>query len=98
MPCARFGDRLSELPPSVNITADESPYPAMLPDAVVFAHSTEDVAAVAKLCNEHRVLDSHGAGSSLEGHILAIFKAASASDPSQMKPGAGHQRRRPATV
>jgi len=52
---------------------DESPYPPMLPDAVVFAHSTEEVAAVARLCNEHRVpLIPYGAGSSIEGHLLAI--------------------------
>ncbi|TRM51989.1 FAD-binding protein [Achromobacter sp. LC458] len=71
---ARFGDRLSESSAVCEHHGrDESPYPAMLPDAVVFAHSTEDVAAVAKLCNEHRVpLIPYGAGSSLEGHILAI--------------------------
>ena len=71
---ARFGDRFSE---SAAVREhhgrDESPYPAMLPDAVVFAQSTEEVAEVAKLCNEHRVpLIPYGAGSSLEGHILAI--------------------------
>ncbi|EWM41760.1 FAD binding domain protein [Bordetella holmesii 41130] len=45
----------------------------MLPDAVVFAHSTEEVAQVARLCNAHRVpLIPYGAGSSLEGHLLAV--------------------------
>ena len=45
----------------------------MAPDGVVFAHSTEEVAEIARLCNEHRVpLIPYGAGSSLEGHILAI--------------------------
>ncbi|RTZ40927.1 FAD-binding protein [Candidimonas sp. SYP-B2681] len=52
---------------------DESPYPPMLPDGVVFALSTEDVAWVARHCNEHKVpLIPFGAGSSLEGHLLAI--------------------------
>lgn len=52
---------------------DESPYPPMLPDAVVFAQSTQDVVWLAKRCHEHRVpLIPYGAGSSLEGHILAV--------------------------
>lgn len=53
---ARFGDRLS-MAHAVreHHGRDESPYPPMLPDAVVFAHSTEDVAEVARLCNEHCV-------------------------------------------
>ncbi|MCX7222832.1 MAG: FAD-binding protein, partial [Burkholderiales bacterium] len=47
--------------------------PSMLPDGVVFAQSTEDVVAVVNLCNQHGVpLIAYGAGSSLEGHILAI--------------------------
>lgn len=71
---ARFGDRFSESSAvREHHGRDESPYPAMLPDAVVFAQSTEEVAEVARLCNEHRVpLIPYGAGSSLEGHILAI--------------------------
>lgn len=52
---------------------DESPFPPMLPDAVVFAQSTEEVAWLAKQCNAHGVpLIAYGAGSSLEGHLLAI--------------------------
>lgn len=52
---------------------DESPYPAMLPDAVVFVQSTDEVAWVAKQCSTHKVpLIPYGAGSSLEGHLLAI--------------------------
>jgi D-lactate dehydrogenase (cytochrome) len=40
---------------------------------VVFAHSTEEVAELAKLCNAHGVpLIPYGAGSSLEGHLLAV--------------------------
>lgn len=52
---------------------DESPFPPMLPDAVVFANTTDDVAWLAKKCNENNVpLIAYGAGSSLEGHLLAI--------------------------
>ncbi len=71
---ARFGDRFSQ----ANAVRDhhgkdESPYPSMLPDGVVFAQSTEDVVAVVTLCNQLGVpLIAYGAGSSLEGHILAI--------------------------
>lgn len=52
---------------------DESPYPFMLPDAVVFIENTEEVVSVVQLCNAHKIpLIPYGAGSSLEGHILAI--------------------------
>jgi D-lactate dehydrogenase (cytochrome) len=52
---------------------DESPYPDILPDAVVFARTTEEVAAVARVCNAHRVpIVPYGAGSSLEGHLLPV--------------------------
>ncbi|WP_322998099.1 FAD-binding oxidoreductase [Castellaniella sp.] len=52
---------------------DESPYPAMLPDAVVFAQSVDDVVWVARHCHAHGIaLIPYGAGSSLEGHLLAV--------------------------
>jgi D-lactate dehydrogenase (cytochrome) len=52
---------------------DESPYPMMLPDAVVYADSTDDVVFVVNQCRTHQVpLIPYGAGSSLEGHLLAI--------------------------
>jgi len=52
---------------------DESPFPATPPEAVVFAHTTEEVAAAVALCGQHRYpLIAYGAGSSLEGHLLAI--------------------------
>lgn len=52
---------------------DESPFPAMLPDAVVFAESTEDVQAAVRICVQHRVpIIAYGSGSSLEGHLLAV--------------------------
>src|SRR5690606_15938040 len=52
---------------------DESPFPEMLPDAVVFANSTDDVVQVVRACDEFEVpLIPYGAGSSLEGHTLAL--------------------------
>jgi D-lactate dehydrogenase (cytochrome) len=70
----RFGSRFS-VAQSVrkHHGTDESPYQPMLPDAVVFAQSTEEVAYVARLCNKHKVpLIPFGVGSSLEGHVLAV--------------------------
>lgn len=70
----RFGDRFSTAHAVCEHHGrDESPYPPMLPDGVVFALSTEEVAWVARHCNEHNVpLIPYGVGSSLEGHLLAI--------------------------
>lgn len=70
----RFGERFSQSQAvREHHGRDESPYPAMPPDAVVFAESTEEVAAVAALCNQHGVpLIAYGAGSSLEGNFLAV--------------------------
>jgi D-lactate dehydrogenase (cytochrome) len=52
---------------------DESSYDPMLPDAVVFAHSTEEVAAFVKLCSQYDTpIIPYGAGTSLEGHVLAL--------------------------
>ena len=70
----RFGDRCSTAQAvREHHGRDESPYPEMLPDVVVFARSTEDVVEVVKLCATHKIpLIPYGAGSSLEGHILAI--------------------------
>ena len=70
----RFGDRCSTAQAvREHHGRDESPYPEMLPDVVVFAQSTEDVVEMVKLCATHKIpLIPYGAGSSLEGHILAI--------------------------
>lgn len=52
---------------------EESPIDAPPPDCVVFAESTEELAFVVALANEHAVpVIPYGAGSSLEGHLLAI--------------------------
>lgn len=70
----RFGDRFSTSQAvREHHGSDESPYPPMLPDGVVFAETTDEVAWLAQQCHQHRVpLIPYGAGSSLEGHILAI--------------------------
>lgn len=71
---AHFGDRLSTtLAVREHHGRDESYYDPMLPDAVVFATSTEDVVVAMKLCDEYLVpIIAYGTGSSLEGHLLAI--------------------------
>ncbi len=52
---------------------DESAHPHAWPDAVVFAQTTDEVAQIVKLCRQHRVpLIAFGAGSSVEGHVLAV--------------------------
>ncbi len=52
---------------------DESAYKAAPPAAVVFAHSTQDVADAVSLCAQHHVpVIPFGVGSSLEGHLLAV--------------------------
>jgi D-lactate dehydrogenase (cytochrome) len=71
---ALLGDRFS-LAKAVRAQhgRDESPYPEVAPDAVAFVRTNEEVAGVVSLCNEHRVpVVAYGAGSSLDGHVLAI--------------------------
>lgn len=70
---AQFGPRFSQ-GDSVRLQhgRDESVHPEMLPDGVVFAQSTEEVAWVVRQCNQFRVpLIPFGVGSSVEGHVLA---------------------------
>ena len=52
---------------------DEGAIVAPPPAAVVFAESTQDVQDAVKLCGQHNVpVIAYGAGSSLEGHLLAV--------------------------
>jgi len=51
----------------------ESHHHAVVPDAVVFPSSTEDVRAVVAACAAQRVpMTAFGAGSSLEGHVIPL--------------------------
>jgi D-lactate dehydrogenase (cytochrome) len=50
---------------------DPSYHPHRRPDAVVYAESRDDVAAVLRFASEHRVpVVPFGAGTSLEGHVI----------------------------
>ncbi|MCP5157444.1 MAG: FAD-binding protein [Ectothiorhodospiraceae bacterium] len=52
---------------------DESYHPVAAPDAVAFAQSTEEVAAIVAICARHRVpVIPFGTGTSLEGHVQAL--------------------------
>ena len=52
----------------------ESHHPSVLPDAVAFPATNEDVQAIVKACASHKVpIVAFGAGSSLEGHVNPIF-------------------------
>jgi D-lactate dehydrogenase (cytochrome) len=81
----RFGEQMSTAAAvREHHGRDESAFPPMPPDAVVFARSTDDVAALVGLAALHRVpVIPYGVGSSLEGHLLAIEGGVSV-DLSQM--------------
>ena len=70
----RFGERCSSaLAVREQHGRDESPFDVPPPDAVVFCESTDDVAAVVTLAQQHGVpVIPFGVGSSLEGHLLAV--------------------------
>ncbi len=71
---SRFGERFSTAQAVRDHHGrDESPFPVVPPDAVVFANSTDEVAQIVDLCGRHRCpVIPFGVGSSLEGHLLAI--------------------------
>ncbi len=71
---ARFGERfVQSLAVREQHGRDESPFDVPPPEAVVFCESTEEVAFVVASAAEHRVpVIPYGAGSSLEGHLLAV--------------------------
>lgn len=52
---------------------DESPFDVTSPDAVVFANSTDEVADVMAQATRHQIpVIAYGAGTSLEGQLLAV--------------------------
>jgi D-lactate dehydrogenase (cytochrome) len=71
---ARFGERIStSTAVREHHGKDESSLAPQPPDAVVFAQSTDEVAATVALCHEHKVpVIAFGTGTSLEGHLLAV--------------------------
>ena len=71
---AHFGERCSTaMAVRVQHGRDESPLDAPPPEVVVFCESTDDVVTVVALADRHSVpVIPYGAGSSLEGHLLAV--------------------------
>jgi D-lactate dehydrogenase (cytochrome) len=70
---ARFGERFSTSQAMrTQHGSSESHHAAMIPDAVVFATTTEDVIDLVNLCRAHRTpIIGFGAGTSLEGNFAA---------------------------
>lgn len=70
----RFGDRVSTARAvREQHGRDESPFDVPPPDAVLFCTSTQDVADAVRLAAQYKVpVIPYGAGSSLEGHLLAV--------------------------
>lgn len=70
----RFGSRFSVAQAlREQHSGREAHHHAALPDAVIFAENTEEVAAIVRLCAAARVpVIPFGAGTSLEGHLSAV--------------------------
>ena len=57
---------------------DQSSYPAVMPDYVVWPNSTEEVSSIVKIAAKHHIpITAWGAGTSLEGHSIPIKKGIS---------------------
>lgn len=71
---ALLGDRLSTAKAvREQHGRDESWHETQAPDAVAFAQSTDEVAAIVKICHETGTpVIPYGTGTSLEGHIQAV--------------------------
>ena len=72
---AQFGERLNTTQAvREHHGKDESAFPVAPPDAVVFPETTAECAAIVKLCAAHNTnIIPFGVGTSLEGHVLAIY-------------------------
>lgn len=70
----KFGDRASTSESVLDQHSHgEGWFPSALPDLVVFAQTTEEVADAVRVCHEHRVpVIPFGTGTSLEGHVSAL--------------------------
>src|SRR3546814_20616705 len=70
----RFGDRFQRGEAVLGQHgSSESHFAPVLPDAVVFAHSTDDVVALVKLCSAADIpIVPFGAGTSIEGNAPAL--------------------------
>ncbi len=69
-----LGERFSVAKPDLDAHGrSESHFPAMPPEAVVYPETTAEVQAIVQICAEHRLpVIGWGAGTSLEGHGLAV--------------------------
>ena len=69
-----LGDRLSQSKPDLAAHGQsETHFAAIPPDAVAYPASTDDVAGIVRICAEHGCpVVGYGAGTSLEGHTLAV--------------------------
>ncbi|MGE0533245.1 MAG: FAD-binding oxidoreductase [Hyphomonadaceae bacterium] len=70
----RFGERIATTQAArLAHGHGEGVHTVAMPDAVVWPESTEEVAAILALCNEHRTpVVPFGAGTSLEGQVQAV--------------------------
>ena len=68
-----LGERFSTAPSIVNLHGrDESPFPPQPPDAVAFPETTDEVTRVVRVCARASFpIIPFGAGTSVEGHVLA---------------------------
>ncbi|MDO6587933.1 FAD-linked oxidase C-terminal domain-containing protein [Salipiger sp. 1_MG-2023] len=69
-----LGERLSRSKSELELHArSESYFPPVVPDAIAYPQSLSDVQGLVKICAEHRCpMIGWGAGTSLEGHGLAV--------------------------